>query len=170
MHLHQTNLKGHHYREMACFDEIDMCGAGIFFYGVHEASPKLELSADGYLGLGLAGCYDFHTNSHTSKFNLLMQMARKGMILKKKFGVYTAPISQRSASNIEQESRPSQIRFGGFNKELTDPMSVQQIWMKTVDKKTWDLPLIAIDLDFVDLKVLSTTALLNPGFPFIVAP
>jgi hypothetical protein len=42
--------------------------------------------------------------------------------------------------------------------------------MNTIDKKTWDLPLIAIDYDFVDLKVRSTTALLNPGFPFIVAP
>jgi hypothetical protein len=50
----QAKLTGAYYREMACFNNIDACGAGIYFYGVHEADPVLTIKSDGYLGLGLA--------------------------------------------------------------------------------------------------------------------
>jgi hypothetical protein len=38
---------------MACFNNIDACGAGMHFYGIHNTTSAFELNADGFLGLGL---------------------------------------------------------------------------------------------------------------------
>jgi len=48
---------------MACFNNIDACGAGLHFYGIHAANPILNLTADGFLGLGL--------NATSEKYNTL---------------------------------------------------------------------------------------------------
>merc|ERR1712166_468478 len=30
MRMHEVELKGSHYREMACFEDVDICGSGIY--------------------------------------------------------------------------------------------------------------------------------------------
>ena len=79
---------------MACFDDIDACGSGLYFYGIHKAAPYYYTEADGVFGLGLNGFYDHHKSEMTPRFNALNQLQNKGMILDKVFGVYIAPFGQ----------------------------------------------------------------------------
>ena len=54
MHFHEAKVNGGYYREMACFDDIDACGSGLYFYGIHKAHPYYYTQADGVLASDLA--------------------------------------------------------------------------------------------------------------------
>ena len=60
--------------------------------------------------------------------NFLQQMHDRGMIAEKTFGVHT-----RLYNSTED---PSQIRFGGYNKELFKE-GHKQAWLKTESKLSW---------------------------------
>jgi hypothetical protein len=72
MHFHEAKVNGGYYREMACFDDIDACGSGLYFYGIHKAHPYYYTQADGVFGLGLSGCYDKVKDEETTRFNALV--------------------------------------------------------------------------------------------------
>ena len=74
MHFHEARLNGGHYRDMACFDDIDACGSGLYFYGIHKAAPYFYTEADGVFGLGLNGFFDKSKNEITQRFNALEQL------------------------------------------------------------------------------------------------
>jgi hypothetical protein len=114
---------------MACYSEIDACGGGMEFYGIHSAAPSLSSNADGYLGLGF----------ENEQYNTLNQMVEKGMINDKLFGIYT------SMSNDTIHS--SQIRFGGVNTDLIDNEK-DQVWIPTVHNQSWEIHLEAFDFNY----------------------
>ena len=63
----------------------------------------------------------------------------------------------------------SQIRFGGFNEDLfVDKHSLQ--WIPTTSPSSWKIVVHSINFNGDDVLQESSTALINPGFPYIAAP
>ena len=63
----------------------------------------------------------------------------------------------------------SQIRFGGFNKDLIAANHTLQ-WMPTISSDSWKIKLHSIDFNSDSILQNSSYALINPGFPYISAP
>ena len=95
----EVELEGKHYMDKMCIGTS--CVNDFAVFGIENAEPFYYSSSDGFLGLGVSPDFDqYSTNS-------LDQMARKLIMKKKTFGVYT------TMHNNDDPS--SQIRFGGYN-------------------------------------------------------
>ena len=88
-------------------------------------------------------------------------MLAHGMIEKKQFGIFT------KTSN--DTDRHSQIRFGGFNEALYAKKHTMQ-WIPTIGSDTWKIEIHEVAFHGDDILGQSTTALINPGFPYIAVP
>ena len=86
----------------------------------------------------------------------------------KREGMISAPVMGIHTHMYNSTQDPSQIRFGGFNEALI-PSGHSQIWLKTLNDKTWEVEVH--DVSFHGDKIFKRTkALINPGYPFIGMP
>merc|ERR1712232_192212 len=58
------------------------------------------------------------------------------------------------------------IRFGGFNEALYKKKHTMQ-WIPTIGSDTWKIEIHEVAFHGDDILGKTTTALINPGFPFI---
>ena len=70
-------------------------------------------------------------------------------------------------NNTKNET--SQIRFGGYDDDKLK-RGHDIIFIETIDNKSWKLPLQSIDFTKKNILGSPSSALINPGYPFIAAP
>ena len=117
--------------------------------------------ADGYFGLApFKGSMALEEAGHN---NMLEQMFFHGMIKKKMFGIHTKMWGS--------EEDDSQIRFGGYNEDLVKESHNDMTWIDTVDKETWEIPIVGGGFHGEDVFNMNVQkAIINPGYPFIAMP
>ena len=130
------------------------CGMDFKMFAIEEGIMYAESS--GFLGLGLGEGY-----GGGKELNTLDQLVSHGLIEEKKFGVFT---KMKNHTGMH-----SQIRFGGFNKDLIAANHTLQ-WMPTISSDSWKIKLHSIDFNSDSILQNSSYALINPGFPYISAP
>lgn len=146
MHSGEATIEGRLWDTAVCFNTQDhACAHEYSVFSIQKADPWFYSLGDGYLGLNPAA---------------LDSMTRAGWISKPMFGVHT--------KMTESTEDPSQIRFGGENKDLFANDS-SQLWLKTVNSTTWEMDLTEVDFHGDDI-IKNSKAIINPGYPFIGVP
>ena len=154
----ETEIEGQRFEGKMCImSDQAQCALDLKIFAIENTLKGLLYSeSSGYLGLGLGEGY-----GGGKELNTLDQLYSQGLIGSKKFGVYT--VMKNSTDSH------SQIRFGGFNEDLlVDKHSLQ--WMPTTSTDSWKILIHSITFNTDDILQDSSTALINPGFPYIAAP
>jgi len=172
LHLFEVTVTGKHYLEKGCIMGVEeaACANEFYMFAIESADPFMYPSGDGYLGLSLGHTQEALENLPAdASLNSLQQLKRHNMIDEMKFGIYTKMKNDTEPLLEGDVSAPSQIRLGGINKDLIGANQTVN-WINTKSDTEWDIELKQISFHGDDLLKRKTTALLNPGFPFILAP
>ena len=127
-------------------------------FAIESALPLFYSTTDGYLGLGLGTAYGA---TEEEPLNTLDQMIKHGMIGEKKFGVCSI--------SSETEEVHSTIRFGGVDEEMFGD-NMRLYWIPTVASDSWMIEIHALDFHGDAILGQASTAIINPGYPYIAAP
>ena len=156
MSIEDVSAQGNYYTVDACLDsDTEACANDLIVYAVHKAEPYFYSLNDGFLGLSPS-----RGIANSSKMNFIQQMFDRGMIAKKQFGVHTQMLNSTDS--------PSEIRFGGYNKDLFKSGHAQQ-WIKTTGPMSWEVKISNADWH-EDNIWQGKHALIDPGYPFIGLP
>lgn len=162
MHLYDATLSGKYWMINVCLDsDIPVCGVDFITYAVEKATPWFNILGDGYVGLAPRADKDL---LESVRNNVLDQMHHKNMIQERVFGVHT--------HMYNSTEDPSQMRFGGYNKDLIRE-GKEIHWFQTTSKKSWGLNIHAGGLHtnlFHQNNTMDTHAVIEPGYPYIAMP
>ena len=107
-HMFETTIEGQRFQGKICLlSDTAICHRDFKIFSIENTvgMSMLYSESSGYFGLGLGEGY-----GGGKELNTLNQMVSLGLIDDKKFGVYT---TMKNKTGLH-----SQIRFGGFNREL----------------------------------------------------
>ena len=92
------------------------------------------------------------------------QIYDRNLITKKVFGFHTKPYNE-----TYEDPMPSEVRLGGINQELFKA-GHDLFFIDTLAKDTWEIDLRSVKMNGENILRQSSSALINPGYPFIAAP
>ncbi len=145
-----------------CLDGLlPVCATDLIVYAVEKATPWFNILADGYLGLAPTFKGRMNDTKHTRN-NVLEQMHFHKMINHKVFGVHT--------HMFNSTEDPSQIRFGGYNKDLVRE-GHEFIYINTTSTHSWAIELTSAKLhhELTD-EGEKQLAIIDPAYPYMAMP
>jgi|Transcript_29969 hypothetical protein len=156
MKLRDVEVEGFYYIVDACLRaKTEACAQDLVVFAIMTAKPWFHTLGEGYFGLAPGRGYENNQES-----SLLYQIYNQGMISSKVFGVHT--------HMFNSTEDPSQIRFGGFNKDLFME-GHDMLHVETRAKSSWEIKFNSAGF-YTEEVWKGWHALIDPGYPFIALP
>jgi len=137
------------------------CASDFSMFAIESALPLFYSTTDGFLGLGLGTAYGATAEE---PLNTLDQMVKHGMIGEKKFGICSIEAEEFLGVQVH-----STIRFGGVDEDMFED-NMKLFWIPTIARDSWMIEIHALDFHGDSILGQASTAIINPGYPYIAAP